>query len=79
MLGVFDIESESQNLISYIRTKLFRFLVSLKKSTQDALKNVYSLVPLQEFRQQWSDELLYKKYGLSDDEIAYIESRIKGM
>ena len=79
MLGVFDTESEAQNLISYVRTHFFRFLVSLKKVTQHTTKKVYSLVPLQDFSQQWSDELLYKKYGLSDDEIAYIESRIKGM
>ena len=79
VIATFDSEQEAQNLISYIRTKLFRFLVSLKKVTQDATKKVYSLVPLQDFSQQWSDELLYKKYGLSDDEIAYIESRIKGM
>lgn len=79
MLGVFDTEREAQNLISYIRTKLFRFLVSLKKVTQHTSKKEYALVPLQDFSQQWSDELLYKKYGLSDSEIAYIESRIKGM
>ena len=79
VLGVFDTEREAQNLISYIRTKLFRFLVSLKKVTQHTSKKEYALVPLQDFSQQWSDELLYKKYGLSDDEIAYIESRIKGM
>lgn len=79
VIATFDSEQEAQNLISYIRTKLFRFLVSLKKVTQDATKKVYALVPLQDFSQQWSDELLYKKYGLSDEEIAYIESRIKGM
>lgn len=79
MLGVFDTESEAQNLISYIRTHFFRFLVSLKKVTHNTTKKTYALVPLQDFSQQWSDELLYKKYALSDDEIAYIESRIKGM
>lgn len=79
VIATFDSEQEAQNLISYIRTKLFRFLVSLKKSTQHASKKEYALVPLQDFSQAWSDELLYKKYGLSDDEIAYIESRIKGM
>ena len=79
VLGVFDTESEAQNLISYVRTHFFRFLVSLKKVTQHTTKKVYALVPLQDFSQQWSDELLYKKYGLSEEEIAYIESRIKGM
>lgn len=79
VLGVFDTEREAQNLISYIRTHFFRFLVSLKKLTQHTSKKEYALVPLQDFSQAWSDEMLYKKYGISDDEIAYIESRIKGM
>ena len=79
VLGVFDTEREAQNLISYIRTKLFRFLVSLKKVTQHTSKKEYALVPLQDFSHAWSDEMLYKKYGLSEEEIAYIESRIKGM
>lgn len=79
VLGVFDTEREAQNLISYVRTHFFRFLVSLKKVTQHTTKKVYALVPLQDFSQAWSDEMLYKKYGLSDEEIAYIESRIKGV
>ncbi|WP_407381299.1 hypothetical protein [Helicobacter sp.] len=79
VLGVFDTESEAQNLISYVRTHFFRFLVGLKKNTHNTTKKTYALVPLQDFSQQWSDEMLYKKYGLSDDEIGYIESRIKGM
>lgn len=79
VLGVFDTEQEAQNLASYVRTRFFRFLISLKKLTQNVIKEHYALVPLQDFSQSWSDEMLYKKYGISEEEIAYIESRIKGM
>ena len=42
-------------------------------------KEVFSFVPLQDFNEEWTDEKLYKKYGLSEDEIAYIENVIKPM
>lgn len=67
------------NIISYIRTRFFRFLVSIKKKTQHGDKEVYQLVPLQDWSKPWTDEELYAKYNLSPDEIAYIESMIKPM
>ena len=60
-------------------TKFFRFLVLLKKNTQHATKTVYSFVPTQDFSKPWTDEELYAKYGLTDDEIAFIDSMIKPM
>lgn len=72
-------EIETKNLMSYIRTKFFRFMVMLLKNTQHALKKVYSLVPIQDFSISWTDEELYKKYDLSDEEIAFIESMIRPM
>lgn len=77
--GVFDNVSFAKNLCSYIKTKFFRFLVSLKKNTQDATKSVYSFVPVQDFSKPWTDAELYKKYGLNDEEIAFIESMIRPM
>ena len=70
---------ECENLVSYIQTKFFRFLVLLNKPTQHATKKVYQFVPIQDFTQPWTDEKLYAKYGLTDDEIAFIESTIKPM
>ena len=67
------------NIISYIRTCFFRYLVSVKKKTQDAARDVYQFVPLQDFSHPWTDEMLYKKYGLTEDEIAFIESMIRPM
>ena len=65
--------------MSYIATRFFRFLVLLKKNSQNAAKGVYQLVPQQDFSKSWTDEELYEKYGLTDDEIAFIESMIKPM
>lgn len=77
--GTFDNENKAQNYVGYISTKLFRFLVLLKKSTQDATSKVYGFVPMQDFSESWTDEKLYKKYGLTPDEIAFIESMIRPM
>lgn len=78
-IGSFKTEAEARNLITYIQTKFFRFMVMLLKNTQHALKKVYQLVPVQDFSKSWTDEELYAKYGLTDNEIAFIESMIKPM
>ncbi len=80
-------EIECKNIIKYIKTKFFRYLVSLKKKTQNGPRMVYQFVPIQNFKNNSDidrskkvdeiDKILYKKYKLSDDEIKYIESRIK--
>mgnify|MGYP001756913262 FL=1 len=54
-------------------------MLTLKKNTQDATKGTYQLIPLQDFTEPWTDEKLYKKYGLSKDEIHFIESMIRPM
>lgn len=51
----------------------------LQKNTQDALKRVYTLVPMQDFSEPWTDEKLYKKYKLTKEEIEFIESMIRPM
>jgi site-specific DNA-methyltransferase (adenine-specific) len=79
VIGPFETEIYSQNVIKYISTRFFRFLVLLIKNTQHAPKRVYSLVPIQDFNEEWTDEKLYKKYDLSPDEINFIESMIRPM
>ncbi len=69
----------TNNVISYVCTKFFRFLVFLKKNSQDATQRVYEFVPMQDFSKPWTDEELYAKYGLTDEEINFIESMIKPM
>lgn len=65
--------------MSYISTKFFRFLVSVRKISQDATQKVYQFVPMQDFSKPWTDAELYAKYGLTDEEVAFIESMIKPM
>lgn len=72
-------KDECENIIGYIRTRFFRYLVSIKKKTQNGPRGVYQFVPLQDFSEPWTDEKLYKKYGLTPDEIAFIESMIRPM
>ena len=72
-------EKECKNIITYIQTRFFRYLVSIKKKTQNGPRGVYQFVPLQNFSKPWTDEDLYAKYGLTDEEIAFIESMIKPM
>lgn len=72
-------KKQCKNIISYISTRFFRFLVSLKKKTQNGARGVYQLVPMQDFSKPWTDEELYKKYKLTKEEIAFIESKIRPM
>ena len=72
-------EEEARSIESYYCTKFFRHLVSLRKLTQDALRPMYSWVPIQSWDRQWTDKALYKKYGLTKDEVDYIEAVIRPM
>ncbi len=79
VVGPYNKKEIAENVITYIQTKFFHFLVTLKKNTMMASKTVYSFVPIQDFTQEWSDEKLYKKYCLTKDEIEFIESMIRPM
>jgi len=79
VIGPFKSKQVLKNAHTYIETKFFHFMVSLKKITQEARRGVYEFVPMQDFNEVWTDEKLYKKYGLTKDEIAFIESMIRPM
>lgn len=79
VLHDFDSKEPCENLISYVKTKFFRFLVLLAKTTQDASARVYKYVPIQDFSINWTDKLLYEKYGISKEEQLYIDTLIKPM
>lgn len=78
-IGPFEDELTGENAISYMQTKFFHFLIALIKNTQQAMKKVYTFVPLQDFSKPWTDEELYAKYNLTDEEIAFIDSMIRPM
>lgn len=69
----------AKSLQSYYTTRFFRFLVSQRKITQDALHSTYAWVPMQAWNRTWTDEDLYAKYGITRKEQAYIESQVKPM
>ena len=77
--GPFKSKKVCENVISYIKTKFFRFLVLMIKNTQDAPRSVYRLVPVQDFNEKINDEYLYKKYQLTQTEIKFIDEMIKPM
>ena len=79
LIGGFKNKERAENAISYIKTRFFRFMVMLRKNTQNGTRNVYQFVPMQDFNEPWTDEKLYAKYGLTEDEIAFIESMIRPM
>lgn len=79
VLARLNSQNECENICSYVSTRFFRFLVLLAKSTQDASSRVYKFVPIQDFNEPWTDEKLYKKYDLTESEIAFIESMIRPM
>lgn len=79
MNGPYNSKSEAENASTYIKTKFFHFMLGLKKITQHTTIKVYQLVPLQDFSHPWTDKMLYEKYKLTDEEIAFIESMIKPM
>ncbi len=70
---------QADSVASYYRTRFLRFLVSLRKITQHTTRESYLWVPQQSWDRKWTDETLYKKYGLTKDDIAYIESMIRPM
>lgn len=79
LIGPFKSKKQCENVTAYINTRFFHFMVTLQKNTQDCMKKVYSFVPMQDFNENWTDEKLYKKYGLTPEEIAFIESMIRPM
>lgn len=79
IVGTYDTAQEAEHVVSYMQTKLFHLLVSIVKITQNAMLKAYTFVPVQDFSKSWTDAELYAKYGLSADEIAFIDSMIKSI
>ncbi len=77
--GSYESEDEARNLEEYLRTKFARFLVLQAAASINLSKATYYFVPLQDFSHPWTDEMLYEKYGLTEEEIAFIESMIRPM
>lgn len=89
VVGPFENVSDANNAMKYVQTKFFHLLVAVLKNTQNAMQGTYKYVPLQDFTSEsdidWSksiveiDQQLYAKYGLTHEEIDFIESHVKTM
>jgi site-specific DNA-methyltransferase (adenine-specific) len=77
--GSFDTEKLAHRYAAYLRTRFVRFLVSLRKNTQHANRSVYAFVPDIPLTCEWTDEKLYKRYGITKDEITFIESMVRSI
>ena len=78
-IGSFKERIEADNLRKYLSTIFARFLMLQAMSSIMINKDAFQFVPLQDFSHPWTDEELYKKYGLTDEEIQFIESMIRPM
>jgi site-specific DNA-methyltransferase (adenine-specific) len=72
-------EVEAKSVASYLRTRLVRFLISIRKPAQHVFRGMYRWVPVQTWDRTWTDAAVYKRYGITKDEIAFIESMIRPM
>jgi hypothetical protein len=76
-IGPFESKSEAESALSYLSCRLTRLLILLHKPSQDTTRKVYTFVPTQQWTQRWTDEELYEKYGITDEEIAFIETLVR--
>ena len=77
--GVFDKQVEAENYAEYLRTRLVRFLIRQRKISQHNRPDTFAFVPDLPMNRKWSDEELYKKYGITSPEQKYIESIVRPM
>lgn len=75
--GMFDTRDETENYAYYLATKFVRFLVLQRKTTQHVTPDRFRFVPMLDMTRRWTDEDLYERFGLTEDERAYIEATIK--
>ena len=79
VIGSYNSQLEAQNLVTYMKSKFFRFLLSQLMYSHSITKDTYSLIPVLDMTHAWTDEKLYKKYDLTAEEISFIESMIRPM
>lgn len=72
-----DSEGAANSAMSYLRTRFARFLISLRKITQDATRATYTWVPQQTWDREWTEAELYEKYGLTEEEQDYIAAMVR--
>ncbi|MEN6499442.1 MAG: Eco57I restriction-modification methylase domain-containing protein [Rectinema sp.] len=79
VIGCYSTEEQARNLLTYMKTRFFRFLMSLLMYSHGITKDTYAFIPILDMTKRWTDELLYKRYSLTKEEITFIESKIRPM
>ncbi len=79
ILDSFETINECENFVKYVKTRLFRFLLLLKTPTQNITKGCFGFVPALNMKQEWTDEKLYERYGITNEEQEFINSLVKEM
>jgi len=77
--GAYSNPTHAKNMVAFLKTKFCRFLVSTILFTQNITKDSFRFVPNLSMDILWNDPKLYERYGLTEDEIAFIESKIRPM
>ena len=79
VIGSYSTEEQARNLLAYMKTRFFRFLMSLFMYSHGITKDTFAFIPILDMTKRWTDDKLYKRYSLANDEIAFIESKIRPM
>ena len=79
ILGAFDRKTDAVHCLEYAKSRFVRFLVSLLSLSQNITRKRFAYVPLQDFREQWDDDRLCRKYKLSDEDVRFMESVVRPM
>jgi site-specific DNA-methyltransferase (adenine-specific) len=79
VVGAYDTKVEAENLAGYLRTRFLRFLVALRKNTQHVTQDRFLFVPSLPMTKEWTDKKLYEHFGITPDEIEFIEKIVRPM
>jgi site-specific DNA-methyltransferase (adenine-specific) len=78
-IGPFATREETENALSYMACRFTRFLILLHKPSQNTTRHVYTFVPIQDWTERWTDDKLFNKYGISDEEKAFLDKVVRPM
>jgi site-specific DNA-methyltransferase (adenine-specific) len=78
-IGPFATREEAENSLSYMSTRFTRFLILLHKPSQNTTRHVYTFVPTQDWTKRWTDEELFNKYGITEEEQAFLDKVVRPM
>lgn len=77
VVGHYSTKKDAENLVAYMKTRFFRFLVTQFMYSHHITKEAYALVPILDMTRRWTDTDLTKRYKLNDEEVAFIDSKIR--